>query len=126
MKRQPCWIFAAFLPRRFVTNEGIEYLRTYLNLPSSIVPETLKKSQRSASRPAGAAPGGVPASAPAAGTGRCAAMDGTSLPWHFWLREAALGRGYGGAGAMEKASAAPSGYSAQFGRGGGGYGRGSA
>ena len=32
--------------RRFLTDEGIEYLREYLNLPSEIVPATLKKSTR--------------------------------------------------------------------------------
>lgn len=30
----------------FITNEGIEHLREYLNLPSEIVPNTLKKSTR--------------------------------------------------------------------------------
>jgi len=30
----------------FLTDEGIEYLREYLNLPSEIVPATLKKSTR--------------------------------------------------------------------------------
>ena len=31
---------------RFLTNKGIDYLREYLNLPSEIVPATLKKSNR--------------------------------------------------------------------------------
>ena len=31
---------------RFLTDEGIEFLREYLNLPSEIVPATLKKSTR--------------------------------------------------------------------------------
>lgn len=31
---------------RFLSDEGIEYLREYLNLPSEIVPATLKKSTR--------------------------------------------------------------------------------
>jgi len=30
----------------YLTNEGIEYLREYLNLPAEIVPATLKKSTR--------------------------------------------------------------------------------
>ncbi|CAI0546483.1 unnamed protein product [Linum tenue] len=30
----------------YLTNEGIEFLRTYLNLPSEIVPATLKKSAK--------------------------------------------------------------------------------
>lgn len=40
----------------FLTNEGIEFLRTYLNLPAEIVPATLKKQ----ARPAGARPFGGP------------------------------------------------------------------
>lgn len=31
---------------RFLTDSGIEYLREFLNLPSEIVPATLKKSTR--------------------------------------------------------------------------------
>lgn len=31
----------------YLTNEGIEYLRSYLHLPSEIVPATLKRSTRS-------------------------------------------------------------------------------
>jgi small subunit ribosomal protein S10e len=38
----------------YLTNDGIEHLRTYLNLPSEIVPATLKKSARPPSRPVGA------------------------------------------------------------------------
>merc|ERR1712187_260525 len=30
----------------YLTNEGIEYLREYLHLPSEVVPNTLKKSAR--------------------------------------------------------------------------------
>ncbi|KAI5064035.1 hypothetical protein GOP47_0020705 [Adiantum capillus-veneris] len=41
----------------YLTNDGIEYLRTYLNLPSEIVPATLKKSARPLGRPTGG-PGG--------------------------------------------------------------------
>ncbi|XP_021845059.2 40S ribosomal protein S10-1-like [Spinacia oleracea] len=41
----------------FLTNEGIEFLRTYLNLPSEIVPATLKKQMKPAGRPMGGAPG---------------------------------------------------------------------
>ena len=39
----------------FLTSEGIEYLRVYLNLPSEIVPATLKKPWRrkGADAPAG-------------------------------------------------------------------------
>ena len=31
---------------RFLTDEGIEHLREYLNIPSEVVPATLKKSTR--------------------------------------------------------------------------------
>lgn len=33
-------------PNRYLENEGIEYLRTYLHLPSEIVPSTLKRAAR--------------------------------------------------------------------------------
>ncbi|OAY84688.1 Sec1 family domain-containing protein MIP3 [Ananas comosus] len=42
----------------YLTNDGIEYLRTYLNLPSEIVPATLKKSAKPPSRPFGSGPPG--------------------------------------------------------------------
>ncbi|URD73039.1 40S ribosomal protein S10 [Musa troglodytarum] len=42
----------------YLTNDGIEYLRTYLNLPSEIVPATLKKSARPPARPFGSGPPG--------------------------------------------------------------------
>ena len=35
----------------YLTNEGIEYLREYLNLSADVVPNTLKKSTRPATRP---------------------------------------------------------------------------
>ncbi|VVA92661.1 unnamed protein product [Arabis nemorensis] len=41
----------------FLTNEGIEFLRTYLNLPSDVVPATLKKSAKPIGRPFGGPPG---------------------------------------------------------------------
>ncbi|KAJ3675158.1 hypothetical protein LUZ60_004200 [Juncus effusus] len=40
----------------YLTNDGIEFLRTYLNLPSEIVPATLKKSAKPPSRPFGSGP----------------------------------------------------------------------
>ncbi|KAG9145207.1 hypothetical protein Leryth_008986 [Lithospermum erythrorhizon] len=40
----------------FLTNDGIEFLRTYLNLPSEIVPATLKKSAKPLGRPFGSGP----------------------------------------------------------------------
>ncbi|KAG6532741.1 hypothetical protein ZIOFF_006591 [Zingiber officinale] len=42
----------------YLTNDGIEHLRTYLNLPSEIVPATLKKSARPPARPFGSGPPG--------------------------------------------------------------------
>ena len=48
--------------RRYLTNEGIQYLRDYLHLPSEIVPSTLKRAlPRGDARPARTAaprPGG--------------------------------------------------------------------
>lgn len=35
-----------FIVNRYLENEGIEYLRTYLHLPSEIVPSTLKRAAR--------------------------------------------------------------------------------
>ncbi|KAH1091679.1 hypothetical protein J1N35_018936 [Gossypium stocksii] len=43
----------------YLTNDGIEFLRTYLNLPSEIVPATLKKSARPLGR-LGGPPGDRP------------------------------------------------------------------
>ncbi|KAF9623053.1 hypothetical protein IFM89_036189 [Coptis chinensis] len=37
----------------YLTNDGIEFLRTFLNLPSEIVPATLKKSLKPPGRPMG-------------------------------------------------------------------------
>ncbi|KAG6482560.1 hypothetical protein ZIOFF_059192 [Zingiber officinale] len=42
----------------YLTNDGIEFLRTFLNLPSEIVPATLKKSARPPARPFGSGPPG--------------------------------------------------------------------
>jgi hypothetical protein len=44
----------------FLTNDGIEFLRTYLNLPSEIVPATLKKQAKPPGRPFGGPPGDRP------------------------------------------------------------------
>ncbi|XP_010555682.1 PREDICTED: 40S ribosomal protein S10-1 [Tarenaya hassleriana] len=48
----------------YLTNEGIEFLRTYLNLPSDVVPATLKKSAKPAGRPFGGPPGDRPRGPP--------------------------------------------------------------
>ncbi|KAK8942469.1 40S ribosomal protein S10 [Platanthera zijinensis] len=42
----------------YLTNDGIEFLRSFLNLPSEIVPATLKKSTKPPSRPFGSGPPG--------------------------------------------------------------------
>lgn len=44
----------------FLTNDGIEFLRTYLNLPSEIVPATLKKQAKPPGRPFGGPQGDRP------------------------------------------------------------------
>ncbi|KAI8545070.1 hypothetical protein RHMOL_Rhmol07G0014000 [Rhododendron molle] len=46
----------------YLTNDGIEFLRTYLNLPSEIVPNTLKRAARPP--PAGGRFGGPPGDRP--------------------------------------------------------------
>ena len=63
----------------YLTNEGIEYLREYLNLSADVVPNTLKKSTRPPTRPmaderppAATAPAAAAAAATAAGTARSA------------------------------------------------------
>ncbi|PPD69619.1 hypothetical protein GOBAR_DD33502 [Gossypium barbadense] len=43
----------------YLTNDGTEFLRTYLNLPSEIVPATLKKSTKPPGR-LGGPPGDRP------------------------------------------------------------------
>ncbi|KAL1225605.1 Small ribosomal subunit protein eS10y [Cardamine amara subsp. amara] len=49
---------------QFLTNEGIDFLRTYLNLPSEIVPATLKKQQKPLGRPFGGPSGDRPRGPP--------------------------------------------------------------
>ncbi|XP_019164691.1 PREDICTED: 40S ribosomal protein S10-1-like [Ipomoea nil] len=53
----------------YLTNDGIEFLRTYLNLPSEIVPNTLKKSAKPLGRPMGGPPGDRPRGPPRFGDG---------------------------------------------------------
>ena len=81
----------------YLTNEGIEYLREYLNLGPDVVPDTLKKS----ARPAGERPG--------ADAGR-----GARRPRQTWCFNGRRGRGGGRGGDRE-------GYRSErpaFGRGG--------
>ncbi|CDP04851.1 unnamed protein product [Coffea canephora] len=48
----------------YLTNDGIEFLRTYLNLPSEIILATLKKSAKPLDRPMGGPPGDRPRGPP--------------------------------------------------------------
>merc|ERR1712216_1018620 len=86
----------------YLTNEGIDYLQKFLNLPADVVPATLKKSSRPA-RPAG--PGG---DRPAGGRGYSRGGD-----------DGYRQRGYG-----DKAGAPGGDYQPRYGggRGGGGFG----
>ncbi|CDP22033.1 unnamed protein product [Coffea canephora] len=54
----------------YLTNDGIEFLRTYLNLPSEIIPATLKKSAKPLGRPMGGPPGDRPRGPPRFDGGR--------------------------------------------------------
>ena len=88
----------------FITNEGIEHLREYLNLPSEIVPNTLKKSTRNMEkRPLG--------------------DRGDRPPRRYQDRgdrdgyRGAPGGGYGSGAPADKGSA-PGGFQPGFGRGG--------
>merc|ERR1712159_372879 len=87
----------------YLTNEGIDYLQKFLNLPADVDPATLKKSSRPASRPSG--PGG---DRPAGGRGYRGGDDGYRRG------------GYGG----DKAGAPGGDYQPRYagGRGGGGFG----
>jgi hypothetical protein len=112
----------------YLTNDGIEYLRTYLNLPSEIVPATLKKSAKPLGRPMGGGPpgGDRPPRGPR--------FEGGDRP-RFGDREGYRGgppRGtpgeFGdkaGAPAEFQPSFRGSGGRPGFGRGGGGFGSGS-
>jgi small subunit ribosomal protein S10e len=100
-----------------LTDSGIEYLRTYLNLPSEIVPATMKKSTRPATRPAFA---GRPEGPP---------RDGPRSYDREGYRGAPGAGGAGGFGRGSDKAGAPSTYAPRFGGGereGGGFGRGRA
>ncbi|XP_056858690.1 40S ribosomal protein S10-3 [Raphanus sativus] len=104
----------------FLTNEGIEFLRTYLNLPSDVVPATLKKSAKPIGRPFG---GGPPGDRP-----RGPRFEGGDRPRYGGDRDGYRGapRGggegeKGGAPADYQPSFQGSGGRPGFGRGAGGY-----
>lgn len=110
---------------RFLTDKGIDYLREYLNLPSEIVPATLKKSTRPMERrPLGAPTGDRPPRR--FGDGERPPREGGGFGGREGYRSdrppregGGFGRGGGGGG--DKAGA-PGTYQPQF--GGGGFGRG--
>ncbi|KAL4329886.1 hypothetical protein AHAS_Ahas13G0344900 [Arachis hypogaea] len=101
----------------FLTNDGIEHLRTYLNLPSEIVPATLKKQAKAPGRPFGGPPGDRPRGPPR--------FEGER---RFGDRDGYRGgpRGPGGDFGGDKGGA-PADYKPSFGGAGGrpGFGRGS-
>lgn len=56
-------IITVFFSFRYLTNEGIDFLRQYLHLPTEIVPSTLKRTTRNdAARPRAAPRGDGPKS----------------------------------------------------------------
>ncbi|KAK4801452.1 hypothetical protein SAY86_021939 [Trapa natans] len=105
----------------YLTNDGIEFLRTYLNLPSEIVPATLKKQAKPAGRSFGGPPGDQPRGPPRFGGER-----------RFGDREGYRGGPRGPGGDFGDKGGAPADYRPSFGggrpafgRGSGGYGAGS-
>ncbi|KAI4376144.1 hypothetical protein MLD38_013935 [Melastoma candidum] len=100
----------------FLTNDGIEFLRTYLNLPSEIVPATLKKQAKPAGRPLGGPPGDRPRGPPR--------FEGER---RFGDREGYRGGPRGPAGEYSDKGGAPADYRPSYGGGPGGrpgFGRG--
>ncbi|KAF2282988.1 hypothetical protein GH714_043050 [Hevea brasiliensis] len=102
----------------YLTNDGIEFLRTYLNLPSEIVPATLKKSARPTGRPMGGPPGDRPRGPPRfeGDRPRFGDRDG----YRGGSRGGDFGGEKGGAPADFQPSFRGSGGRPGFGRGGGG------
>lgn len=104
---------------RYLTNDGIEHLRTYLNLPSEIVPATLKKSARPPSRPMGGAGGDRPPRGPPR-EGERPRFGGDREGYR-----SNTGRGDGPGGFGGEKGGAPGEYRPEFRGGrGGGFGRG--
>ncbi|KAL3653563.1 40S ribosomal protein S10-A [Castilleja foliolosa] len=107
----------------YLTNDGIEFLRTYLNLPSEIVPATLKKSAKPLGRPMGGPPGerrGPPGDRPRFGGDRDGYRGGPRAPaGEFGTEKAGAPAEYQPA---FRGSGSGSGARAPFGRGSGGPG----
>ncbi|KAJ4880387.1 40S ribosomal protein S10-1 [Raphanus sativus] len=104
----------------FLTNEGIEFLRTYLNLPSDVVPATLKKS----AKPGGGRPFGGPSGDRPRGPPRFEGdrpRYGDRDGYRAGPRGGDVGGEKGGAPADYQPSFQGSGGRPGFGRGAGGY-----
>ncbi|XP_006281071.2 40S ribosomal protein S10-3 [Capsella rubella] len=105
----------------FLTNEGIEFLRTYLNLPSDVVPATLKKSAKPVGRPFGGPPGDRPRGPRGEGGDRPRYGDRDGYRGGPRGGGGEFGGEKGGAPADYNPSFQGSGASRPFGRGAGGY-----
>ncbi|XP_010446063.2 PREDICTED: 40S ribosomal protein S10-3-like [Camelina sativa] len=105
----------------FLTNEGIEFLRTYLNLPSDVVPATLKKSAKPVGRPFGGPPGDRPRGPRGEGGDRPKYGDREGYRGGPRGGGGEFGGDKGGAPADYNPSFQQSGGSRPFGRGSGGY-----
>ena len=87
----------------YLTNEGIEYLREYLNLSADVVPNTLKKSNRPATQP-------MRDERPQRGGDRPGGRPGGDRGGYRSERPGGFGRGGGG----DKGGGAPGSYNPQF------------
>ncbi|KAK6925871.1 Plectin/S10, N-terminal [Dillenia turbinata] len=106
----------------FLTNEGIAFLRTYLNLPSEIVPATLKKTVRPGGRPLGGPPSDRPRGPPRFDGDRPRFGDRDGYRAGPRGPPGEFGGEKGGAPADFQPSFRGSGGRPAFGRGSGGYG----
>ncbi|PRQ17598.1 putative plectin/S10 [Rosa chinensis] len=112
----------------YLTNDGIEFLRNYLNLPSEIVPNTLKKQAKPAGRPFGGPPGDRPRGPPRFGDGE-RRFGGDRDGYRGGPRGGPggdFGGDKGGAPADYRPSFGGAPTRPAFGRGAGGFGSGSA
>ncbi|TYK16623.1 40S ribosomal protein S10-1-like [Cucumis melo var. makuwa] len=110
----------------YLTNDGIEFLRTYLNLPSEIVPATLKKQAKPAGRPFGGPPGDRPRGPPRFEGGERRFGDRDGYRGGPRGPGGEFGGDKGGAPADYRPSFGGPGGRPGFGRGAGGYGGGAA
>eukprot|EP00181_Compsopogon_caeruleus_P002629 CAMPEP_0184678756 /NCGR_PEP_ID=MMETSP0312-20130426/1548_1 /TAXON_ID=31354 /ORGANISM="Compsopogon coeruleus, Strain SAG 36.94" /LENGTH=161 /DNA_ID=CAMNT_0027127739 /DNA_START=190 /DNA_END=675 /DNA_ORIENTATION=+ len=92
----------------FLTDDGIEYLRGYLNIPPEVIPATLKKTTRP--------PGGVPGGSGMGGDRRFDKRGEPGGDFRPEFRDAGFGRGGGGYQGYRTDPQTGGGYG--FGRGG--------